>query len=111
METATAPAVPCLTETETVFPIVLTLILSAVQTEEEPAVEVPAHVIPIQHQIAGPINVSKVNKAGNSRLVFLYSERQLFCPAGMKQIKFRQVSSRTDFQQPQQRMKQMIMGI
>lgn len=70
METATAPAVPCLTETETVFPIVLTLILSAVQTEEEPAVEVPAHVIPIQHQIAGPINVSKVNKAGNSRLVF-----------------------------------------
>lgn len=74
METATAPAVPCLTETETVFPIVLTLILSAVQTEEEPAVEVPAHVIPIQHQIAGPINVSKVNKAGNSRLVFFYTQ-------------------------------------
>lgn len=74
METATAPAVPCLTETETVSPIVLTLILSAVQTEEEPAVEVPAHVIPIQHQIAGPINVSKVNKAGNSRLVFFYTQ-------------------------------------
>lgn len=70
METATAPAVPCLTETAAAFPLVLTLILSAVQTEEEPAAKVPAHVFLIQHQIAGPINVSKVNKAGNSRLVF-----------------------------------------
>ena len=69
-DTATVPAGLNPTEEAAVSPIVLTLILSAVQTEEEPAVEVPAHVIPIQHQIAGPINVSKVNKAGNSRLVF-----------------------------------------